>query len=383
VINPGILDTQKSKQPKSIKLKKLNLILIFLLIVFSLPAEVKNEDKPLKGEWYLKTEKIWEISRYGKKSMAIPNVGSVLDDGTVCIFDYKYKLNYIFDKNSRYIDSFGKKGEGPGEVRSQLGFFAVKDMFVVVDHFRLHYFDKNCSYLRTVPFTRGFGYPKVFVNENEYISLASITERFEFNRVNLIKKSFSTLKGISDYRKVSMSTGKRLITVVIPPLTPRIFCDFDQQRQSFVYGKNNEYKIWILDLNQGNSECFSLNRKKRPLTKSMKKKINREMHLSKKMWDRFPRELTHFNKIQIKDGFIYIFVSYFEEIFDKQKLDIFSLDGKYLYRAFFKPDAEEEIYSTSIYHLVLKDNHFYASIQTRNGDMKVVKYRVSLPKMGE
>lgn len=362
-------------------MKKFNLVSILLLIVFSLSSEVENQDIPLKGEWNLKAEKVWEISKYRKKSMAIPNVASILDDGTVCVFDYKYKENFIFDKNGNYKGCFGKKGEGPGEVRSQLAIFSVKDSIIIVDHFRLHYFDKNGTYLRTVSFTRGYGFPTLFINENEYISLASITEEFEFNRVNLNKKSVVPVKEITDYREVSFSDGKRLIMVVIPPLTPRIFCAFDQQTHKFIYGKNNEYKIWIMDLKNQDNVWFSLARDNRSLTKSMKKKINREMHLSKKMWSRIPQELTHFSKIQIKDGFIYIFVSYFEETFSEQQFDIFSLNGRYLYRAFFRPDEGEEIHTTSIYHLILKNKYLYASIQNKNGDMKIVKYKVSLPEV--
>ena len=95
-----------------------------------LPGDRVNEDQPEKGTWDLNATKVWEVSEYGKKSMAIPNVGCVLDNGTVCVFDYKYRTNYLFTGEGKFITSFGKKGEGPGEVKNQTAVFVIKDKII-------------------------------------------------------------------------------------------------------------------------------------------------------------------------------------------------------------------------------------------------------------
>lgn len=120
--------------------KKLLFLLVLSLCLSSLlaAADVKNPDAPIKGDWDLKAKKLWEVSNYGKKVMALPAVEAVLDDETLCVYDYKNRENYLVDRNGKFIASFGKQGEGPGEVRSQRNVFAGEGKFIIVDYFLIH-----------------------------------------------------------------------------------------------------------------------------------------------------------------------------------------------------------------------------------------------------
>lgn len=363
--------------------------LLFLLVLslclsgLSLAADVKNPDAPLKGDWDLKAKKLWEVSKYGKKVMAMPAIGAVLDDGTIGVYDWKRKENYIFDSNGKFVARFGKKGEGPGEVRSQRNVFAGEEKFIIMDYMFIHYFSKIGKYLKTVRYTRTWGFPTIFINDDEYLSLRTLNT-FEIQWVNLAKGSYQSIKEISSYQEgVSFAGERGRMTILIPCVTPAILCTFDQKNKKFYYGKNDSYTIYAMNQEGIVSNRFSINREKRNFTKKMKKELNKEIALSPAQWKRFPSYLTYFNKIQILDEFIFVYVNNFGDYWKEQQIDIFSLDGKYLYRTAFKPGNEEEIFFSgypSGKQLLIKNGFLYASLQDKEGDMKVVKYQVSLPK---
>ena len=79
------------------------------------------------------------------------------------------------------------------------------------------------------------------------------------------------------------------------------------------------------------------------------------------------------------DELILVYVIYVGDYWHEQQIDIFSLDGKYLYRTLFKPGKGEEIFYTR-HKVIIKDGFLYAPLVDEEENMKVVKYQVSLPK---
>ena len=365
--------------------KKLLLLFVLSLCLSGLvvAADVKNPDAPLKGDWDLKAKKLWEVSNYGKKVMAMPAVETVLDDETLCVYDYKTRENYLFNRNGKFVASFGKEGEGPGEIRSQRNVFAGEGKFIIVDYLLIHYFSNTGKYLKTVRYTRAWGFPTLFINDDEYLSHETL-DTFEIHWINLAKGSYKSIKEISYYQEgVSFAGEQGRMTIILPCVTPAILCAFDQKNKKLYYGKNDSYTIYAMNQEGIVSDRFSINREKRDFTSKMKKKLNKEIALSPAQWKRFPSHLTYFNKIQILDEFIFVYVIYFGDYWKEQQIDIFSLDGKYLYRTVFKPGNEEEICSSGYpagKQVIIKDGFLYTSLLDKDGDTKVVKYQVSLPK---
>ncbi len=365
--------------------KKMVVLLVLSLCLsgFLVAADVENPDKPLKGDWNLKAKKLWEVSNYGKKVMASPAIRAVLDDETLCVYDFGRKENYLFDSNGKFVASFGKKGEGPGEVRSQRNVFAGEGKFIIMDYLLIHYFSKTGKYLKTVRYTRTWGLPTLFINDDEYLSFKTLNT-FEIQWVNLAKGSYKSIKEISSYQPgVSFAGQRGRMTIILPSVIPIIVCTFDQKNKKLYFGKNDSYTIYAVNQEGIVSNRFSINREKRDFTKKMKKELNKEIPTSPAQWKRFPSYLTYFNKIQILDEFIFVYVIYFGDYWSEQQIDIFSLDGKYLYRTVFKPGNGEEIFSSGFptgKQVIIKNGFLYTSLQDKEGDMKVVKYQVSLPK---
>ncbi len=359
---------------------KIFLIIAFGLFIssFSLTADRVNEDQPEKGIWDLQARKIWDVSKCGKQSMARPNIGGVLADGSVCVFDYKHKANYLLDANGKFLVKFGKKGEGPGEVKSQSSVFVAGNKIILGEYGRLHYFSNDGSYLKTVLLKRDLGFPKIMVNENEYISRGANIN--EFYRINLLDESKSVLGDLAKYEQPKIASGGFRISIVIPPLTPTVVCALDGENKRLFYGENDKYQIHVMDLQENRINRFSVKRNKQVLTKKMKRKINKEMPIPKTVWKRLPKNLTFFHKIQGIDSLVLVYITQFEEYFKTQHIDIFSSEGTYLYRTSFSPEPGEEIYSNFQYKMIINKGYLYAAIQGKNGDMKVIKYQIKLPR---
>lgn len=366
-------------------MKKLLYFFIFISLAFSLYPEIVNPDKPLKGDWNLNAQKVWEISRYGKKTMANPSLRCIFEDGTICIFDWKRTLHYLLDSSGKLITSFAPRGEGPGEIRWAYSYFSINDKLIIYDRPRLNYFLKNGEYEKSIPIGGRFDPPIFFINETEYATRPK-TEGGEIALVNLETGDIKKIKSIAAFNNMmNLSSGKRVIGISIPWSFPDFISGFDREAKRLYYGISHSYLINIADLQGNLIDTFSVKREKRKITKKMEKEYakrnpgeNRMM--SPEMKKRIPKELNYFSKIQIEDGLVYIFVTNYADYWDEQQIDVFSPDGKYLYRAIFKPDNGEKIYSSSAFHsLIIKNGFLYTVLEDRHDVRKLVKYKINLP----
>jgi len=82
----------------------------------SLSAEVKNHDKPVKGEWDLNPVKVWQVDKAGGDVFGLPFTLWVSDLGSLYIFDMENGINYIFDSGGKFKKSFARGGESFGRV---------------------------------------------------------------------------------------------------------------------------------------------------------------------------------------------------------------------------------------------------------------------------
>jgi hypothetical protein len=58
---------------------------------------------------------VWAITTAGSDTLSRPEF-VVAADGTLCVWDWKNKSSYIFDNKGKFKKTFGKRGEGPGEI---------------------------------------------------------------------------------------------------------------------------------------------------------------------------------------------------------------------------------------------------------------------------
>ena len=158
---------------------------------------------------------------------------------------------------------------------------------------------------------------------------------------------------------------------------------YDRKNRKIYYGMNDAYVIHVVDLNGTVVNTFSVDRSKQKIKKEKISEIFEIMHISgppKEHIHRFPGELMHFGRILIDEGLVYVLAVNLGPYNDNQAMDIFSPEGKYLYRAIFKPDNGSKIYFPMVFNNIeIKKGHLYAVLEDSDGEISIVKYKISLP----
>jgi hypothetical protein len=160
---------------------------------------------------------------------------------------------------------------------------------------------------------------------------------------------------------------------------------YDPFQKKIYYGNSDSYLVYVADLKGNHLNSFSVQRKKRKVPAAVKKER------FKKLYERFPKdvidqlyksvpdEATCFNRIDIINRLIYLFKPYVKSVTPQQEVDIFSPDGKYLYRGVIRVGSDLKIVFSVFENLIIKNNHLYVVVEDKEGAQKVAKYRVVLP----
>lgn len=374
---------------------KILILLLCFFVTFSFAGEIKNPDKPLKGNWDLKLKKVWEITKAGDEELAFPFGQLVCDNGNLVIFDAKNGKNFLYDKDGKFLKSFGPRGEGPEEIREQEQIFLVNKKIVVPDRNKIHYFTADGEYIKSVVVKGMRRRPALFLNEDEFISATLIPHNApggigEISRVNFVTDKITTLKKFSVFKGGVAGKDREQIHLLVNALTPIMtlahYTDPVSRKTRIYYGLSDTYKINIMDETGKPLGSFSVDRKKRELDPKKKKERFKNMYQSKpaaivdEMVKSLPDQLTYFNRIQVIDGLVYIFESYFDVATNQRRIDIFSLEGKYLYRAIIKVEEGLGIRFAPFHNLVLKQGSLHVVLEKEDGILFSAKYEAELPK---
>jgi hypothetical protein len=360
-------------------------LIIFLLIPLLL-AEVRNSDRPLRGEWDFTPVKEWQIYRAGADVFAEPDRIRVSDDGTVYISDPENRTNYIFNNTGEFLKAFGKRGQGPGEVRLQRDLFVVDNRIYVVDTGMIHFFTKNGDYIES---KRNQSYrfrPVIFLNKEEFIACPfGIFEAPEgLGKVSQVNLNTREEKVITEFRIFEGGTAKsgNLVgSFIMVGLTPLMTVGYGNNR--IYYGMSDSYVIHISNMNGHVLDSFSLKRKRRRISDEVKRMSFEEFgRISRHTREQFikttPNDCTFFCRIEVHSELIYVFVPDIPRQ-NKQRIDIFSPEGKYLYSSVIELEQGLNLIHSQLDNPVIKDGYLYAALQEESDRIKIAKYRIKLP----
>ncbi|MCP4213417.1 MAG: 6-bladed beta-propeller [bacterium] len=363
------------------------LLLVCVLMSVCYPAEVKNEDKPLKGNLLFKMEKVREIDSADGDILANIKQILVTDNGWLYIHDSKNMKYYIYDDTGKYIGKFGKSGEGPGEIREidQARIFSAAGNVAVQDSFKLHFYTKTGGYISSYPNFEHRRPPVLFLTGDEFISApTSLTgARDGKGTISLVNLKTGKKKAIYDFSVfkggVVGKEGNRA-TLTSAAMVPGMIIGY--YKKQIYFGYSGKYRVMVMDMNGKELKSFSLTRKKRPISTKRIKEVLFEMGKGKapesvlsQLAESLPNELTHFSNIEIHNGLVYLHMSYFQQE-NSQKIDIFSPEGKYLYAAEIRIPKGITITSMP----TLKGGYAYLAIENEEGEQAVRQYKITLPK---
>jgi hypothetical protein len=369
-------------------MKKTIIMLILTALSISLVSDVKNIDKPAKGDWDFKLTKLWEVAQVGENVLGNPSLPVVTREGIIFIHDRKTHLSYLFDSQGNLKKIFGKRGEGPGEIQQFRDAFFVNNKLIILDNTRLHYFTKDAEYIKSVPNNCYQRWPQTFINENEFIhaplSILDLPDnKGKIARFNLKSGEEKVLAEFSVFTGGIDTTARGSIVLVVPGLTPYMVVSY--QNNKVYYGQTDSYVIHVADLNGKELNTFSLERPVKKVSNADVKKHFEDAPNRRIPQDRLeriikslPRKLTFFHRIQENNGLIYIYEGGFGRLRKKQPIGIFSPEGKYLYRSVLSFGENLYIKLTKI---TIKDNHLYVVLEDDEGEITLAKYKISLPEI--
>jgi hypothetical protein len=368
--------------------------MIFSLLVFNLNAEVKNENKPLNGQWDFQLQKMWEVGNAGDDVLVRARIIQVEDDakgdGNVYVLDMKYFKFFVFSPQGEFLFSFGKRGEGPGELKFPFAFFIQGNHIIVPDQGRIHYFTKKGNFVKTV--NPGFMFhPKTFIDENRFIMVQDREEeksKFEELEIyDIDTKERAAIAEVTAEKALTASsdTGQGRMELKIKDANTTPMVVITTHNSELYFGKNDHYLIKKIDLKGNELLSFSLRereRKKIPMAYKKRRISNIKLNgqkmpeeLAKQLIKGMPDYCTYFSAVTIEEnGLIYV---YLNDITNEtgEEIDIFSPQGKYLYHANiiltdgFKPVSP----------LVIKGEYLYIFAEDDEGEGKLVKYKISKP----
>jgi len=361
---------------------------ILIIVVPLILSEVKNADKPLRGEWDFNPAKQWEIDSAGSDVFGIPANMQISDEGYLYVYDRENKRNYIFDSYGNFIKTYGAKGQGPGEARDQSSFFLVEDKLLIVDVGRIHYFRLDGTYLHSVVNSLYSRRPVMFLNEHEFVAVPlgvfEVTDfKAQIKRISLESGQETVIANFEIFEGGIGRAGKMVGSLIVPGLTPLMTVGYGNGR--LYYGRSDSYKIQVTDLSGKLLNTFSLDRKKTKVADDVKKKyFGRYSSMSNQALDQIiattPNEATFFCRIETHQGFIYVFVPDISR-HNRLKIDIFSPEGKYLYRGNLTIEDNLTMLEPQIYNPYIKDEFLYVSVMDENDNVKIIKYKISMPKL--
>lgn len=347
---------------------------------------IKNPREPLYGEIEFELEEDLSIGRedddnymfYSRVSLAVDNLDNIyaLDGRNFRIQKY--------DKNGQYLQTIGRKGQGPGEFELPFKFFLdIQSNIYVYDRRKLKVFNNKGEFLKSVNI-RTFIFDfcvspegSIFANSElrdeegskqtviEIDSEGEIIEKVaEFPFVDLVVRKSGDVTysfGVSRH-------------IYIPEL---YFSNID--KKSFCYAHSSEYRIFILDKNGNILLIFHKEespqnvsgKEKNFILDQMKKRLQeRGRNLPKGVWEevQFPSYRPFFDHI-IADDKQRLYVRKLRSVLDKSEgleFDIFSREGYYLYKTKlpFTP-------------LVIKNGFVYkVEYNEETGEIKIKRYKI-------
>ncbi len=362
------------------------LLLMIVWVGSGVYADTVKNQKPLKGEWNFKLEQLWDVDSAGDDILTAITSIRVGNNGNVFVFDRKMAKFYVFSPEGKFLYSFGKRGEGPGEYKFVFNFNLFGNRIMVPDQGKLHVFSMDGKFIESHNLG-SMTYPMAYIDKNRFLTIKSdIEEKAEFDRLQIYhidSGKRTTIAEIIAEKALRASAGGIQLAIKDSSTTPSVILDY--QNNALYFGKSDKYFIKKTDLTGKELMSFSLDgRERKNIPEEFKRKRFENISLNggkmpKEMVDQMikgmPDESTFFNRIQVEDnGLIYVFVN--DITYETgQELDVFSPRGEYLYHGFIKlPDGliEKTPYT-------MEGDYLYLFGEDEDGIGKLIKFKISKP----
>jgi hypothetical protein len=181
-------------------------------------------------------------------------------------------------------------------------------------------------------------------------------------------------------------SSRMVIDVIVPVFSPLMTVGYSGNR--LYWGMSDRYMINVTDLEGRDITSFSVDRKKTRVSKRDKRdyfKTDRmPANMLKQIVDSMPDKVTSFHRIEVHNKLIFVFVPEIDlenKILRIRQIDIFSPEGKYIYKAHLNFGKNRVHLSSPFQNIVIKSDFLYAVLQDEDDNVLVAKYKISLPTL--
>jgi len=356
------------------KIKRFLLILTLFLFAFSLSAQdvIENPENPLnkKTGRIIQLKEVMRIRDIPEKDVIFKRPKYLVVDGEGDIYVCEGLHIYKFDSNGKFVFRMIKKGQGPGEIWSDVvsgisNYFVTNDEVVVctaypykIMRFNLKGDFKNEIRIKVEPPPRFIGLAdnEVYILEEEVPAEARRKIGYFDYQVNLSKFSLNfqekkeiysiQMRGYSDPEQRRFSQGRIEGTL--------------KNNKTLFFTHTPEYQIIKFNLEENEVE------------KIFKRKYKRVENPRKKSDLKYLQDIDAL--IVVKDK-IWVFTSTQDER-GNRLIDVFDMDGKYIDK-FYLEFPESFIYRhLPIGIIVIKGNFVFTIERDDEGYFSIVKYQM-------
>lgn len=345
------------------------------------PYRIKGEPSTisLEKKFTIDTERD-EIAKLG-----LTDIGGFFDadsEGNIYLISPKSGENIVFafDKDGAFVRSFGRKGQGPGELQVQTygsGLLSVtlKDEIAISDHNnkKISFFRKDGSLVKETKLDSRIGFAIPLENGNYLILKGVVNPQGEYINQNILilcNEKFEEIKELDRQSVPNPVIGKRLKGIYY------VFSWSVAKQKIYTGFQERGYEIFIYDLE--GKMIRKIKKQHKPVTVSEEYKKNYMKQyeapvfapIRSKIY--FPDSMPPFHAFFADDeGRLFVMTYERGENPGEYIYDIFNPDGFFIGRKSLKIHNDE-----NFLYAKMKDNHLYCINEKESGYKELVVYKV-------
>jgi len=343
---------------------------------------IKNPDRPFFGELIFDLEEDLTIGNEEDKNYMFYQARDVKVDsqGNIYVLDAGNHRVQKFDKNGNYLQTIGRKGQGPGEfARIYNMLFDNKNNLYIRGSRIIHIFNDKGEFVRNVVFPISIHSFSVAAEGSFIVSGFVTSEKGQNYGVMISDQDGKIVKNIAEFPGINIFQRGKSLFFLSHEYSPMLYL-VPVNGKGVIYGYSPDYKLCFL-IQKG--DIFLIVRKDEPyhaISRGEKDKIIDE-HYEDTARDgsRWPRDIieeaANFSKYRPFFDRIFtdyrgrIYVKKVKSVLDKSReveFDIFSNEGYYLYKT-----------SLSFNPNVIKNGYlYYVFTSEETGEVRIKRYKI-------
>ena len=338
---------------------------------------IKNPTEPVYGEIEFELEEDLSIGNEEDENYLFYRfVRLEIDsDGNIFALDSGNGRIQKFDRNGNYLQTIGRKGQGPGELNRPIHINLDEEgnIYVLESRRKLHSFDKTGKFQKTISLTHNMRDFKRG-SEGNFLAQTWAMGRRDgkpamLNQVSILDSECKILKSIVSLPMYTPPPPPKPINIGASYGPEVIFCPLNEELG--VYAISSEYKFHVVNSSgivtfkftkDESPQSFS-KREKDNIIDSFKKSIARS-GMDTKFTTDFPKYKPFFHSIQNDDkGRMYIHK--YQIIPNEERIvnyDLFSKQGFYLYEVKMSKSP-----------MIIKNGYLYSVERAKDTELLTIK----------